>query len=128
MAEKVFYVDDLDGTTTEGVESVTFTYKGQDYEIDLSEDHRKDLDEALSAYTDKARKVTRTQRSVARSTESDLVRAPMTFKYSPETMAEATEWAKSDEGSKYLKDHKIDYKGTGRIPYRVVEAYLNKDA
>lgn len=47
-------VDDLDGS--EAVENVPFGVDGQDYEIDLSEVHAKELRDALSVYTSCARK------------------------------------------------------------------------
>lgn len=61
MAKKntVVVTDDLDGSTlSEGeAETITFTYGGQSYEIDLSRDNAKKLDDALAPFIDAARKV-----------------------------------------------------------------------
>ena len=50
MAQRVnvVLVDDLDGS--DAVETVSFALDGVDYEIDLSEEHARDLRNALSLY------------------------------------------------------------------------------
>lgn len=122
MAEVITLVDDLDGKTTEGVQTVTFTFKGYDYEIDLSEENRTELEDFLGKYMEKGRQP-KAPRSIAR-TSSDAPRRVQTMKYSSETMAEATAWAKSDEGEKALEKAGVKYSGVGRTPYAVVEEYL----
>lgn len=60
MARKqiVQLIDDLDGTEIEGSsQSVTFSYRGADYEIDLSEANAQKLADALAPFIDAARKV-----------------------------------------------------------------------
>ena len=123
MAIKSYRVDDLDGKTTEGVETVTFAFEGKAYEIDLSEKNRAEFTDLLSKYLEAAQPVTSRPQSVAR-TSSDAPRRVQTMKYSSETMAEATAWAKSEEGEKALEKAGVAYSGVGRTPYAVVEEYL----
>src|SRR3954454_1172734 len=56
MAQRVnvVLVDDIDGT--DAVETVGFALDGVDYEIDLSEQHARELREALSLYVGHARR------------------------------------------------------------------------
>ncbi|HLI01891.1 MAG TPA: Lsr2 family protein [Acidimicrobiales bacterium] len=48
-------VDDLDGT--EAVASVTFSFRGSRYEIDLNEDHIDELEQAIEPFIQYARPV-----------------------------------------------------------------------
>lgn len=48
--------DDLDGSN--GAETVTFGYRGTDYEIDLGRRNSSAFDKAIKPYVDAARKVT----------------------------------------------------------------------
>lgn len=54
---QVILVDDIDGETAD--ETVIFGLDGVDYEIDLSAGNAALLRDALAAYVDKARRVTR---------------------------------------------------------------------
>lgn len=62
MAQKVqtFLIDDLDGSDAEGM--VRFGLDGEQYEIDLSTEHAKELRTALGRYIDAGRRVTGTAR------------------------------------------------------------------
>jgi len=62
MAQKVqtFLIDDLDDSEAEG--TVRFGLDGEQYEIDLSTEHAKELRTALARYIDAGRKVTGTAR------------------------------------------------------------------
>lgn len=55
MAQKIIYADDIDGT--EGAEPVTFAFKGQAYELDLSAKNLEKLEKALQPYVAAARPV-----------------------------------------------------------------------
>ena len=44
---RTYKVDDLDGTTTEGVETIQFNAEGTNYEIDLSPENAARLREKL---------------------------------------------------------------------------------
>ncbi len=48
-------VDDIDGSTAQG--TTNFGLDGQPYEIDLSEENRKELEAALAGYIESARAV-----------------------------------------------------------------------
>lgn len=122
MAKVTQYIDDI---TKEPIEknqggTVRVGLDGQWWEVDLSDESKEKLEKILEPYL-----VNRVPSSPARSTApSGVTRAPMTMKYSSATMAEATAWAKTEAGAKYLKDRKVSYSGVGRTPYAVVEAYL----
>src|ERR1700746_1577587 len=62
MAQKVqtFLIDDLDDSDAEGM--VRFGLDGEQYEIDLSTEHAKELRTALGRYIDAGRRVTGTAR------------------------------------------------------------------
>jgi hypothetical protein len=66
MAQRVnvVLVDDIDGT--DAVETVGFALDGVDYEIDLSEEHARELREALSLYVGHARRTGGRRRSGGR--------------------------------------------------------------
>jgi hypothetical protein len=55
MARKTVLTDDIDGS--EAAETLTLTYRGTQYELDLSEEHIDELDKALSRYLEVARQV-----------------------------------------------------------------------
>jgi hypothetical protein len=68
MAKKtvVLLEDDIDGS--EATETLSFALDGSDYEIDLNEDHAKELRDALARFTNAGRKVSGTRgRPAARS-------------------------------------------------------------
>ena len=94
--------DDLDGKEDATVETVTFSFEGASYEIDLSKKNRDAFEKALTPYLNAARKApkaTTARRSPAKSSEDlDAIRA----------------WAK-DNG------HAVSDRG--RVPVTVLEAY-----
>jgi hypothetical protein len=55
MAHRVVVIDDIDGS--EAAETLTLTYRGTQYELDLSEEHIDELDKALARYLEVARQV-----------------------------------------------------------------------
>jgi hypothetical protein len=57
MARQVIstFTDDIDGSVAS--ETVTFGYRGRNYEIDLSETHARQLEEFLSPYLEHGRRV-----------------------------------------------------------------------
>ena len=103
MARKVIeeLVDDIDGQ--EASETVKFSYRGTDYEVDLSERNAAKMDKALARYVGVARKVktTRSTRTVARFTGGPNPR-------------DIRDWAKS-EG--------IEVSDRGRVPADVARQY-----
>ena len=67
MAQKIqtLFIDDLDGSAAEG--TVRFGLDGTEYEIDLNEEHAKQLRDALSRYVSAARRANGAARRPART-------------------------------------------------------------
>lgn len=61
---RTILTDDLDGA--KGARTYTFAWGTQRYEIDLTDEHRRELLRALEPYISAARKVRRTPREAAR--------------------------------------------------------------
>ncbi|PWD52039.1 hypothetical protein C8046_16700 [Serinibacter arcticus] len=73
----VTYVDDLDDSVTDDVQSVTFAHEGRTYEIDLGAANREAFAELLGPYKTAGRRVGRAASSAttpARSKSSDLAK------------------------------------------------------
>lgn len=93
MARKVVQLveilDDLDGSVVaEGeAETVSFSYRGTDYEIDLKAANAKKFDDVVKKYIDSARKVGRTRAG------GGSKRASSGSGYNSETLAQIREWA-----------------------------------
>src|SRR3954451_23841078 len=56
MADQIKRVDDLDNNL-EAAERIYFTVRGQDFQIDLTEEHAQEFDEALEKYVQAATKL-----------------------------------------------------------------------
>ena len=111
MARKVVYqlVDDLDGTELvvgEG-ETISFSLDGNDYEIDLSNDHARLFRAATQKYVDAARVVGKGRKGTARSA-SAAQSGPK------RDLAAIRQWAARN-------GHTVSDRG--RIPNAVIEAY-----
>jgi hypothetical protein len=67
VAQKIqtLFIDDLDGSAAEG--TVRFGLDGTEYEIDLNEEHAKELREALARYAGAARRASGAARRPART-------------------------------------------------------------
>ncbi|HEY0637605.1 MAG TPA: Lsr2 family protein [Pseudonocardiaceae bacterium] len=110
MAQQVIVrmVDDLDGTSSDTVETVEFGLDGRTYEIDLHEGNSSELRQLLSRYATKARRVGgRARRGSAPASTSRGGRSRA------ETEA-IREWARAN-------GHEVADRG--RIPGRVIDAY-----
>jgi len=106
MAQKVqtFLIDDLDGSDAEG--TVRFGLDGEQYEIDLSTEHAKELRTALARYIDAGRRVTGTAR-----------RAGQNGRKTPASSISNTEvrtWAKAQG---------LEVKERGRVPADLLARY-----
>jgi hypothetical protein len=103
VAQKIqtLFIDDLDGSTAEG--TVRFGLDGTEYEIDLNEEHAKELREALARYVSAARRGSGVARRPARTGR----RAPA----SGLNTTEVREWAKAQG---------IEVKDRGRVPAELV--------
>ncbi len=64
----VIVKDDLDGS--EGAETVTFTFDGVTYEIDLSEKNRTKLQKAVAPYIEAGRRISRNRSRTTASRHS----------------------------------------------------------
>lgn len=113
MAQKVLVqlVDDLDGSTTDDIETVTFSLDGVNYEIDLGPDNAAKLRDSVAPYVGSARRVG------GRMKRGTAAKATAT-KSSPPSNREQTkairEWARQ-------QGH--DLSDRGRIPAWIIEAF-----
>lgn len=101
MAQKVVttLIDDLDGTESKDIETVTFGLHGATYEIDLKRSNVKALEKALTPYLNAARKAGKpATRTVKVRSNAKALRA----------------WAKANG---------YDVPDRGRIPKDVEEAF-----
>ena len=103
VAQKIqtLFIDDLDGSAAEG--TVRFALDGTEYEIDLNEEHAKELREALARYVGAARRANGAARQPARTGR----RAPV----GGLNTTEVREWAKAQG---------IEVKDRGRVPAELV--------
>lgn len=110
MARKEILVDDIDGTELKDGqgETVTFTYEGTEYSIDLSNKNKKKLDDALAPFVGNATKLggRRTQRSTSSGTSS--ARTDRT------QLQAMRDWA---------RDHGYKVSDRGRVSQEIQEAY-----
>lgn len=117
MARKiqVTLMDDLDGS--EAVETVTFSFRGVTYEIDLSDKNTKALDRFLGDYISHARKVAPPKNG----RKKGRPRQPQQRVHVRASNESVRAWAKSNH---------IQLSSRGRIPYEVWEAFekANPDA
>lgn len=104
--KKMILVDDLDPNDIENVQTVTFSFQGYAYEIDLSARHTADLAKALTPYIRAARPA---QGAAAKSSGSRKSRSSV--------MTQVRAWA---------RDKGIEIGERGRIPANVVEQYYRE--
>ncbi|TCO64251.1 histone-like nucleoid-structuring protein Lsr2 [Actinocrispum wychmicini] len=109
MAQKVTVqlVDDLDGTTTQGITTVTFGLDGVQYEIDLTPTNSAKLHNQLADYVDAAR---RTGGRAKRGTTPTA----STPAASREQTKAIRDWARQNG---------YDLSDRGRIPTTVIDAF-----
>ncbi len=107
MARKkvVTITDDIDGR--EGAETVTFTYAGRSYEIDLAEKNRAKLEKALEPFIRAARKANGSGQPRRSGASSASTR-------SRPNLQAVRAWA---------ADNGFEVSGRGRISKSVLEAY-----
>ena len=116
MAQKVLVqlVDDLDGTSSNDISTVTFGLDGVTYEIDLNEENANNLRQHLSEFIGSAR---RTGGRIKRG--GAPAGAPGGSGRNREQTQAIREWAKQN-------GH--DVSDRGRIPAAVIEAYETAQA
>lgn len=102
--EVTIMTDDLDGTESKDITTVTFGLHGATYEIDLTKKNAKKLDDALSPFLGAARKASAAgRRSSASGARTDK-----------EQLTAIREWARKN-------GHQVSDRG--RIKQDVVDAY-----
>lgn len=109
MAQKLLvrYIDDLDGTEADTVETVQFSLDGVSYEIDLSENNSGRLRESMADFVRNARRIG------GRARKPQTASAAAAGRSRADTEA-IREWARAN-------GHAISDRG--RIPARVLDAY-----
>ena len=112
MAQRttVVVTDDLDGS--EGADTVTFTFEGIEYEVDLSQSNVKKLKKALDPYISVARKTGSRRSSGRRSSAS-------TGRSSSGDTAAIREWARAQG---------LQVSGRGRVPQSLRDQYAAANA
>lgn len=111
MAQKVTVelVDDLDGTVSDDIGTVTFGLDGAEYEIDLTEDNADRLREILADFV-----------AVARRTGGRVRRATAPGRPAPPPAANR-EQTRAIRG--WARQNGFDLADRGRIPANVIEAF-----
>lgn len=97
MAKQTVLIDDIDGST-EGTETVNFSYAGKSYSIDLGQKNRDKLAKALEPFIEKAILTSTVKRQVKGKSNAAEVRV----------------WA---------QEQGIEVPERGRIPGSVLEAF-----
>jgi hypothetical protein len=112
MAQKVIYelIDDLDGTASEDISTVSFSLDGADYEIDLTEENAENLRATLEEFV-----------GAARRTGGRIKRNTGTTKPAPSRPAASREQTKAIR--EWAKQNGFELADRGRIPANVIEAY-----
>jgi hypothetical protein len=128
----VEYVDDLDGVSidAEVVDTVDFSYRGQEYSLVLTTKNGAQFDKDMARYITAAKKAqssdTRAARRKARSEPrratktkampqpNSLSRKPVTASSSPDRTRAIREWAAAN-------GHAVSQRG--RIPAAIIDAY-----
>jgi nucleoid-associated protein Lsr2 len=109
MAQKVVVqlVDDLDGTASDDITTVTFGLDGANYEIDLTANNAAKLRNQLDDFVTHAR---RTGGRVERGT-------------SPKTAAPTANREQTRAVRKWARQNGYELSNRGRIPSNVIEAF-----
>ena len=115
MAQKtiVTLVDDLTGEEAENISTVEFALDGVTYELDLTDENRTKLHDALSQYANAARKIGGRRRSSPRPGRA-IKSISRTTGYNRETLKSIREWAKKN-------GHNVSDRG--RLPAEVLQAW-----
>jgi hypothetical protein len=114
VARKTIFVDDLTGKEIPDGEGgpVTFSIKGEFFELDLSEESQARLDKALAPFIEKANKVPAPQSVVSRTARSTTrTKIPGQGK---DYLDAVRRWA---------RDNGYEVADRGRIKGEIVEAY-----
>jgi hypothetical protein len=120
MAQKtiVTLVDDLTGEEAENISTVEFALDGVTYELDLTDENRTKLHNALSQYAKAARQIGGRRRSGPRSARA-IKSAGRTNGDNRETLKSIREWAKKN-------GHNVSDRG--RLSAEVLQAWQTAQA
>ena len=115
MAQKtiVTLVDDLTGEEAESISTVDFALDGMTYELDLTDENRAKLRDALSPYANAGRKIGGRRRSGPRSGRAAKSTGSAAG-YNRETLKSIREWAKKN-------GHSVSDRG--RLSTEVLQAW-----
>ena len=116
MAQKVIVelVDDLDGTASEDISTVSFGLDGVDYEIDLTDDNASRLREGLASFV-----------AAARRTGGRIKRGPAANRSTTHPPADR-EQTKAIRA--WARENGFELAERGRIPSNVFTAYEQAQA
>ena len=102
--------DDLDGTSTEDIQTISFVLDGVEYEINLSEDNASKLRDSLTAFIESARRTGgRMKRGAAAAT--------------PPTTGSGRSREQTQAIREWARNNGHDVSERGRIPAAVIEAF-----
>jgi hypothetical protein len=120
MAQKtiVTLVDDLTGEEAESISTVDFALDGMTYELDLTDENRAKLRDALSPYANAGRKIGGRRRSGPRSGRAAKSTGSAAG-YNRETLKSIREWAKKN-------GHSVSDRG--RLSTEVLQAWQTAQA
>lgn len=119
MAQKVLvqFVDDLDGQSTDDIETVTFALDGVTYEIDLAPENAEKLREGVAEFVGSARRIGgRLKRGAGQKTASPAKTTPPANR---EQTKAIREWARQ-------QGHNLSDRG--RIPQHIVQEFEDAHA
>jgi hypothetical protein len=115
MAQKtiVQLIDDLDGTTSDSIETITFGLDGATYEIDLNDDHAGQLRQELADFVASARRIGGRARPGTGPSAASTASANGSSRNREQTQA-IRDWARKNGW---------EVADRGRIPANVIEAF-----
>jgi hypothetical protein len=126
MAQKVVVelVDDLDGTTSEDITTVTFGLDGAAYEIDLTADNADRLRDGLADFVAAARR-TGGRRSVGRPKRSAATAALATQSAASATSVRPATTNRETARAirEWARQNGFELSDRGRIPTDIIEAF-----
>jgi hypothetical protein len=119
MAQKtqVILTDDIDGS--EATQTITFSYQGADYEIDLNDDHAAALEESFHDWVQAARKAS-SGRAGTRGSQGS--RGPRSASSTASTSAKGS-GRDVNAVRTWLRENGHEVSDRGRIAQKLLEAY-----
>ncbi|MCV7101387.1 Lsr2 family protein [Mycobacterium palustre] len=129
----VEYTDDFDGVPIDpkSVDVVSFSYRGQDYELVLTKANGTQFDKDIARYVSAAKKARARAERAARKSAQQQRRQPTNSKSAVERKSKSRKAAAAVTPSaernrairKWANDHGHKVSGRGRIPEAIIDAY-----